>query len=190
MKTGIQCLERESGAAAATAHRLAGFFNPQRNPRGARIICTNAAEARVYELFGSEGAKAFAVADRSMPEFPSLYLVKELMARESANGRKTIMFHEMLHWLGYVHDTEFDYAYLAEACCFGSNSEACAMLNSPPAVTDERYHEAFAKLVRSGKNSPIVALTAVWNAAFAAPGRSNGRLIMVSLLESDYRWSA
>jgi|GEM_PF-6603639 len=192
IRRGVLCLSKLGPSGKMTAAKLVSFFEPQAAKK-AKIICGHSGESigqKKNQLVIQKNFSAHAF-DHNSPDFPGLYLNldDESFAKkpEFAPG---VIFHEMIHWLGYTHGSELDMSYLAESCCFtdpkttseqSAQTEACQLLKDNPAFTSEDYHRRFAKVMKSS-GLPSIPLQAAWLAS-QSPQRDASPL-MASVLSS------
>jgi hypothetical protein len=144
---GFSCL-RDIGHGDDAA-KLAAMFDEKAATRRVKIRCV------------VDGTRPY-VGASTIPgdaDHPSFVLVASHERKVwSSNRGRGILLHEMLHWLGYRHETGFDVPYLAEACCFPAGYDrdnldhaknpACRMLRERPAFPSEAYFHAFARVAK------------------------------------------
>lgn len=177
LRNGLSCLSQLNPSGKMLAAKLLAFFE-KKAARKAVIRCGQTGEIveqgkKIKALTINEDFAAHAF-DHDSPHFPGLYLnLDDEELKTDPRFPSSVIFHEMLHWLGYVHGEGIDVAYLAQSCCIldpqfeyekFAQKEACQLLRDQPQFTSEDYHRRFAKLMKFNFRSAI-SLEAAWNAS-------------------------
>lgn len=192
IRRGVYCLRELGPSGKMLAAKLISFFQPKAAKK-AKIQCTHSGETlgpKGHEIVVKKHFSAHAF-DHDSPEFPGLYLnLDDESFAEEPEFAAGVIFHEMIHWLGYAHGSGIDISYLAESCCFtnsevtlekNAQTEACNLLKDHPSFTSEDYHRRFARVMKS-RGLPTIPLKAAWMAS-QSPQRDSSPL-MASVLSS------
>jgi hypothetical protein len=176
---GIACLASLGPKRRVDASRLAALFDARIEQRPVTIYCGSTGTETGEYSFGrhiidkSEAARAYSPAS---PVFPGLEInLDSTFPNGSAYERRSLLLHEMTHWLGYLHTETFDVPYLAAACCYRNPMDkpisradnlACNLLVDEPPFPSTTYFRRFAMAsIKSQIPSSIVAQAAMKQAA-------------------------
>jgi hypothetical protein len=154
LATGLNCLSDKSKSTQAEARILKDLVT---SPKAQITLQCETDESK--RLPSDASGLAF---DEGDAGFPGMYIRDRALGRDPARVQATL-FHEMIHWTGFIHRFSFDTAYLASACCFEPQTPAgiiaCGMLAQEPrpSISSADYLSRFAE-VMVGIGLPQIAL--------------------------------
>jgi hypothetical protein len=99
-------------------------------------------------------------------DFPAIIINTDHVKTE--DELKRLLFHEMLHWLGYKHSETFDLPYLSDYCCFNAISDdpnnsykkmACDLIEKRPHIQSSQYLTPLVKLLLKEDRSHVAFIT-------------------------------
>jgi hypothetical protein len=162
LKTGLSCLLKYRPQDAERLRKI--LFSSIKQPK---IVCgqSNEQVSRNQTSIPKtirEGTYAHTTGQLD-PDFP--LLVFNLAPSQSKEANQSTFFHEMIHWLDYVHYQNVDVTYLAETCCFHSGEiqeKACQLLETESDWLSEAYQVGFYQVMF--KRNPEIALETAWEA--------------------------
>jgi hypothetical protein len=187
LRQGLECLRGLGPARRMDAARLLAFLKGGLG-RPSQITCADpdaVAEARKHGDLSKPMPRVPQSADAishfpGEPGYPGmeLNLTGTPFSKAGMLEAPEVLFHEMLHWLGYAHNEGVDVTYLTSLCCFpaaGGDSyekkkqeESCDLLKRNPDWTSVEYQRSFAHIMDSDAH-PRIAFNAAWAAAHSAP---------------------
>jgi hypothetical protein len=121
MQIGLACLNRVGGRAREEAARLLAIFQPEFG-KTFRFICDNESNRSGYNTDGAYARAIPAVFDGGPAIIVSNAPDKPSLGRNRTN--KALIFHELMHLLGYAHGMTEDFSELAAACCFSDPDDS------------------------------------------------------------------
>jgi hypothetical protein len=125
LRGGLSCMAKLGPERAADALKLVAILN--QNPV---IRCDDPSRPN-----SKIDAWASATSSRcNTADFPQIITNNKAEVWAAPSSARNTLFHEMIHWLGYLHFQNVDLAYLVPTCCFlegtggRAMNHACGML--------------------------------------------------------------
>ncbi len=186
LQQGLRCLKAMGPARSSDIARLLSYLDPKLSAP-VRIQCGVPGKLAARGARKPDGtfnpipissdlnARALSAGDE---DFPGVLLNVSSGEFLTEPGKlKGTLFHEMLHFLGYLHSESLDVPYLTDACCFaegkGASPQACDLLKNDTDYRSADYQTQFAEIM-TGLGRPSVAEYTTWNtAAKADPDKVN-----------------
>ena len=182
VENGLKCLNEQGDRGKKDAGRLLALFDERIKQRPIKIFCGTTGSSTGGNWLTREKVNADHAGMAFEPEsedFPGFHINLDKMdVSHSAERKRRLLFHEMLHWLGYRHTSDFDVPYIAGACCFSKkNEDACALLKEFPDHQSYEYLKRFAQVLDKSETSVLRAVDA---SIKAAVDKKNGNLLMAT----------
>jgi len=161
---GVTCLAGTSPESKVEATKLLAYFD---NPKSdISIFCAKTDATIQVSPTKSDSVDKGTLARALIPPEqggPGILINVSNSQKASAAEREATLFHEMLHWLGILHNESFDTPYIAENCCLSEDKnsprtkKACALLSkSPrPSIDSKEYMNDFTDLMLLNYRSMI-----------------------------------
>lgn len=182
IESGIGCLAKQGETGKRDAARLLALFDERIKQRPVTIFCAKPG-SRVGTGFTKQVLReevAGLAFDTDFPDFPGFVINTDSSITKSGyQERRSLLLHEMLHWLDYRHSETFDMPYIATACCFNKNPEkACSLLKDAPHFDSEEYLERFAEV---SVQSSVAIEVPIRAGIAAAKRKKSGTPIMATI---------
>ena len=174
LQTGLECLNKLGPARQKEAAKLESIVRQHT----IRIECGKAGKLQVATPEGTFTMPSNQVAYGTAPNypgFPKIGIDLEKTKGLPEKQRRKLLFHEMLHFLGFAHaEGTIDIPYLSESCCFGlppeSKEKSCEIMRKNLHPLNPAYTVGFFEIMsKRGSPSIAVLLLSIWLAHESHP---------------------